>query len=137
MARRADVDAAEDLVLALLALQQGLVDPAQLLDAFGNWTGAEDRSMAELLVARGVLDQRGRALLEDLVTDHLAKPEKEQLVSAAGHAQGEVVAPLGQTGPSATVTRMELFLSISAEKGRPPCMIFLSVPTIISRRLPN
>jgi WD40 repeat protein/serine/threonine protein kinase len=107
MARRADTDAARDLLLALLALRRGLVDQAQLLVAFASWTGTEDRSMAELLVERGVLDERGRALLEDLVARHLASPEKEPLVSAAGHGQREGVVPLGEPGPSATVAHLE------------------------------
>src|SRR5215831_12352048 len=107
MARRADTDAARDLLLALLALRRGLVDQAQLLVAFESWTGTEDRSMAELLVERGVLDERGRALLEDLVARHLANPEEAPLVSAAGQARREGVAPLGESGASATVAHLE------------------------------
>ena len=62
MARRVLADISRDLVLALLALRRRLVDQAQLLGAFEVWTRAEDRSMAELLVERGTLDARGRAL---------------------------------------------------------------------------
>src|SRR3954454_24303889 len=47
MDRRADADAAQDVLLGLLALQRGLIDQAQLLAAFQTWTGAKDRSMAE------------------------------------------------------------------------------------------
>src|SRR5262249_3991729 len=56
---------------------------------------------------RGILDERGRALLEDLVARHLANPEEAPSVSAAGHARREGVAPLGEPGPSATVAHLE------------------------------
>ena len=108
MARRADTDTVRDLLLALLALRHGLVDQAQLLGAFEIWTGAEDRSMAEILVERGVLDERGRARLEGIVRAYLAKPEQDPFVDAAGPAQGEGMAPVGEPGPSATVAHLEV-----------------------------
>ncbi|HZW31462.1 MAG TPA: serine/threonine-protein kinase [Isosphaeraceae bacterium] len=107
MAGRDDADVSRDLVLALLAFQRGLVDQAQLRAALETWAGSTDRSMAEVLVGRGVLDPHGRALLEDLVARHLANPGPEPFVAAAGPAQGEGVAPLDPSEPSATVAHRE------------------------------
>ena len=38
MAQRADADSSRDLLLALIALERGLVDQDRLLAAFGTWT---------------------------------------------------------------------------------------------------
>jgi hypothetical protein len=70
MAQRAD--ASHDLLFGLLALQNGMVDQAQLVAAFGAWTLARDSPMAEVLVKQGVLTKPRRALLEALVAELLA-----------------------------------------------------------------
>jgi WD40 repeat protein/tRNA A-37 threonylcarbamoyl transferase component Bud32 len=70
MCQRADADASRDLLLALIALQRGLVDRDELLAAFEAWTRSRDRSMTEILASQGALDDRGRTLLEDLVKQH-------------------------------------------------------------------
>jgi hypothetical protein len=43
-------DAPRDLLFGLLALQNGMVSQAQLVAAFGAWTLARDRPMADVLV---------------------------------------------------------------------------------------
>src|SRR5204862_302774 len=69
MARRAD--APHDLLFGLLALQNGMVSQSQLVAAFGAWTLARDRPMADVLVGQGALSEPRRALLEALVAEHL------------------------------------------------------------------
>jgi serine/threonine-protein kinase len=97
MARRAN--APHDLLFGLLALQNGMVDQSQLVAAFGAWTLAKDRPMAEVLVSQGVLSERRRALLEALVGEHLAMhggdPEKSLAAIPAGRSTRERLAGLG------------------------------------------
>ena len=58
------IDPSHDLLLGLLALQNGLIDQAQLLAAFQAWTLDKSSSLADQLVARGDLDADARAGLE-------------------------------------------------------------------------
>ena len=48
----------------MIALKRGLIDHVQLLEAFEAWSAGEDRSMAEILVEQGCLEEsevsRGR-----------------------------------------------------------------------------
>ena len=50
-----------DLLFGLLALQNGLVDQAQLVAAFQAWTRDRSRRLAEYLVGRGALDAEQRS----------------------------------------------------------------------------
>jgi hypothetical protein len=49
-------DAPRDLLLGLLALQNGLVSRDQLAAAVAAWTGTPGRALAQLLVEQGALD---------------------------------------------------------------------------------
>jgi eukaryotic-like serine/threonine-protein kinase len=69
----APVDSDRNLLFGLLALQNGLIDQAQLVAAFQAWTLAKARPLAEHLVARGDLDADDRSAVEALVTRHLKK----------------------------------------------------------------
>ena len=62
-----------NLLFGLLALQNGLIDQAQLVAAFQAWTLEKDRPLAEHLVARGDLDADDRGVVEALVARHLKK----------------------------------------------------------------
>ena len=62
-----------NLFFGLLALQNGLIDQAQLVAAFQAWTLRKDRTLAEHLVGRGDLDADDRAAVEALVARHLKK----------------------------------------------------------------
>src|SRR5262245_44427371 len=66
------MSAARDLLFGLLALQNGMVSRDQLVAAFGAWTGAPARPMAEILVEHGALSPSRRALLDALAAEHLA-----------------------------------------------------------------
>jgi serine/threonine-protein kinase len=68
---RADAD--RNLLFGLLALQNGLIDQAQLVAAFQAWTLEKSRPLAEYLLSRGDLDAADRAAVESLVARHLKK----------------------------------------------------------------
>jgi hypothetical protein len=57
----------------LLALQNGLIDPSQLVAAFQAWTLQKDQPLADHLVCRGDLDADDRSAVEALVARHLKK----------------------------------------------------------------
>src|SRR3954469_24783923 len=63
-------DAPRELLVGLLALQNGMVTRDQLVAAFGAWTAA-DRPMADLLVELGALRPGHQPLLEALAEAHL------------------------------------------------------------------
>jgi hypothetical protein len=63
--------AANDLLFGVLALQNGLIDPAQLVAAFQAWTRGKGRPLAEHFAARGDLDADQRAGVEAMVALHL------------------------------------------------------------------
>ena len=52
----AAVNSDRNLLFALLALQNGLIDQAALVSSFHTWTRDKAREPADLLVARGDLD---------------------------------------------------------------------------------
>ena len=73
-------DAPRDLLFGLLALQNGMVTRDQLVLAFGAWTGAQGRPLAEWLSDQGALRPEHGPLLDALVDAHLGlhggDPEK-------------------------------------------------------------
>jgi hypothetical protein len=64
-------DAPRDLLFDLLALQNGMVTRDQLVAAFGAWTAARGRPLADLLSERGALRFEHRALIDALADAHL------------------------------------------------------------------
>jgi WD40 repeat protein/serine/threonine protein kinase len=99
MARRTDVDTSRDLLLALLALRRGLIDPDKLVVAFETWSEAPGRSMAEILKGLGFLGERGRLLLEGLVEEHRQgpadRPGEDAPTPVVARDPSETVAYLG------------------------------------------
>ena len=67
----AAVAADRHLLLGLLALQTGLIQPAQLVAAFYAWTCDKSRSLADHLVALGHLNAAQRAAVEALAAVHI------------------------------------------------------------------
>jgi eukaryotic-like serine/threonine-protein kinase len=96
MARRAD--AKQDLLFGLLALQTGMVSRDQLVAAFGAWTGASGRVLADLLVEHGALDSAGRDLLRALADRQLkvhgGDPEKSLAALDIGRSTRESLAQI-------------------------------------------
>src|ERR1017187_1821903 len=69
----ATVDAARNLLLGILALQNSLIEQADLLAAFQFWSRDKSRSLAQVLVDRAALTEEDRVMLEGLVRRHLEK----------------------------------------------------------------
>jgi eukaryotic-like serine/threonine-protein kinase len=108
MARRAD--APHDLLFGLLALQNGMVNPEQLVAAFGVWARAGDRPMADLLVRQGALSDPRRSVLEALAAEHVAMhggaPEKSLAALSTGRAIRESLARVGGQDIEATLSHV-------------------------------
>ncbi len=106
MARRDDLS--RDLLFGLVALERSLVDSDQLLAAFEIWSVASDRTMGEILVAQGVLDEAGCALVASLAESRLARREGDAEDNAGfrgiSHRLGHRAAPPSEMGLSATVS---------------------------------
>jgi serine/threonine-protein kinase len=79
----ARVEADRDLLFGILALQNGLIEQADLIAAFQRWTKERSRSMAQVLVERGALSSEDRAMLEGLVRRHVEKQAGEEERCAA------------------------------------------------------
>jgi WD40 repeat protein/serine/threonine protein kinase len=94
MTLRTEADISRDLLLALIALRRGLIDQTKLVAAFDAWSEARGRSMADILAGLGLLNERGRILLEGLV-------EELQQSRADRHREDEpapaVARPLSET----------------------------------------
>jgi WD40 repeat protein/serine/threonine protein kinase len=59
------------LLLGLLALQNGLIQPPQLVAGFHAWTGDKSRSLADHLIALGYLTVTQRSVIEALAELHV------------------------------------------------------------------
>src|SRR5262245_9597000 len=98
------------LLFGLLALQNGLIQPSQLVAAFHAWTCDKSRSLADHLVERGDLDGDDRAAVVALVARHLKRhgDDVEQSLAAlpAGKSTRESLARLGDPDIQATLGRL-------------------------------
>ena len=106
----ARADAPRDLLFGLLALQNGMVNQSQLVAAFGAWTLAKDRPLAEVLVEQHALDVAHRALLEALVDAHLklhgGDLEKSLAALNVGRSARESLARAGGPRVEATLNHL-------------------------------
>jgi eukaryotic-like serine/threonine-protein kinase len=98
------------LLFGLLALQNGMINQAQLVHAFQAWTLDKSKSLADHLEARGDLTGARRALLEALVEVHLeahgGDMEKSLAAVSAGKSTRESLARLGDPDIEATLGRV-------------------------------
>ena len=62
-----------DLLFGILALQNGLIDQADLIAAFQLWSKDRSRPLGVVLVDRGAMVEADRVMLESLVARHIAK----------------------------------------------------------------
>src|SRR5262245_49467808 len=78
--------AEQDLLLGILALQNGLLDQPALIAAFQAWSRDRARPLARVLVERGAMAESDRLLLEDLARRHLQKHggDPERSLAALG-----------------------------------------------------
>ena len=104
------VDAEHNLLFGLLALQNGLIDQAQLVAAFQSWTRDKGRLLADHLVGLGYLDRAHCPLLEGLAALHLARHggDAQQSLAAipAGRSTQESLARIGDPDLGATLGRV-------------------------------
>jgi len=99
-----------DLLFGLLALQNGLVNQAQLVAAFQAWTLDKSRQLAEHLVSRGDLDVQQQVLLDALVSMHLkmhgGNAERSLASIPVGRSTRASLAKLGDPEVEATLGRV-------------------------------
>ena len=92
----ADSAADRNLLFGLIALQNGLIDQAQLVAAFQAWTLEKDRPLADHLVNRDAIDADQRGVVEAMVGLHLKKhggsTEKSLAAIGAGRSTRESLA---------------------------------------------
>jgi eukaryotic-like serine/threonine-protein kinase len=104
------VDTERNLLFGLVALQNGLIDQAQLVAAFQAWTRDKDRLLADHLVGLGYLDRAHCPLLEGLAALHLARHlgDAQQSLAAipAGRSTQESLARIGDPDLGATLSRV-------------------------------
>ena len=97
----AAVNADRNLLFALLALQNGLIDQDQLVAAFRAWSRDKGRAIDEYLVERGDLDADQRHAVELMVGLHEKKhggsAETSLAAISAGRSTRESLAALGDS----------------------------------------
>ena len=98
------------LLFGLLALQNGLIDQGQLVAAFQAWTRDRSKRLADLLQARGDLDDEDCAAVEALAARHLKRNdgdvEKSLAAIPADRSTRDSLADLGEPEIAATLARV-------------------------------
>ena len=95
-----------NLLLGLIALQNGLIVQDQLLGAFRAWTLDKSRALADHLIALGHLNDAQRAVVEAMADLHVAQHgdvEKSLAAIPAGKSTRESLAKLGDPDIHATL----------------------------------
>ena len=86
-----------NLLLGILALQMDFINQDQLVRGMNGWILEKRKSLAELLMEQGALDQETRHLLETMVRKHLALHGNDPGRSLGALRSGESLpAPLCQ-----------------------------------------
>src|SRR5262249_33662217 len=95
------------LLFGLLALQNGLIDQDQLLNAFRAWSRDRSRPLADLLGDLGALEPDDRSAVEALVARHLRKhgddPEKSLASVPVGRSTRESLEQVADPEVQATL----------------------------------
>ena len=98
-----------DLLLGLIALQNGLIDQDQLLNAFRVWSHDRSRTLADHLLARSDFDAEQRAATEAMVVLHLKKhggdTQRSLAAIPAARATRESLFRLGDADIEASLAR--------------------------------
>jgi serine/threonine-protein kinase len=98
------------LLFGLIALQHGIIDPRQLLNAFQAWTLDKSRSLADYLAERGDVDAEDRAAVEALAVRHLKRhggdPERSLAALNAGRSTRDSLARLTDVEIVASLARL-------------------------------
>ncbi len=100
-----------DLLRGLLALQNGLIQQAQLVAAFHAWTSDKSRSLTDHLEMLGHLGPAQRSVVEALadlhVRAHGGDVERSLAAVSAGKSTREELAGLGDPDIEATLNRVD------------------------------
>ncbi len=103
-------DADRNLLFGLLALQNGMISRDQLVAAFGAWTGARGRLIADYLVEHGALTSPRRTVLEALTDEHMAlhsgDPESSLAALEVGPNTRATLAVLAGSGVETSLARV-------------------------------
>ena len=105
----AAITADRHLLFGLLALQNGLINQAQLVAAFQAWTLDKARALADHLIALGHLNDAQRAAVEVMEDLHVAKHgDVEQSLAAipTGRSTHESLARLGDPDIEGTLAHL-------------------------------
>jgi len=117
-----------NLLFGLLALQTGLIDQDQLINAFRAWTRDQTRAMADHLAARGDLDPEQRGAVDVLVALHVKKhgndPEKSLAAVEVGRSLRQSLVDVG--GPEVHASLAGIGLH-TTDNGDPDCTTTVSV----------
>ncbi len=99
-----------DLIIGLLALQNGMVELDLLVVAFRSWARDKTRPIVEILAAQGAIDLDDRALLEGLARRHLRchgdDVERSLAALNAGASTRENLAKIGDPDIDATCAHL-------------------------------
>src|SRR5215468_4730669 len=97
-----------NLLFGLLALQNGLINQAQLVAAFQSWTLEKARSLADHLISLGHLNEAERAIVEAMAGLHVMKhgdAERSLAAIPADRFTRERLARLGDVDLDGTLAR--------------------------------
>jgi len=113
-----------------------MVSRDQLVAAFGVWTVAGGKALAELLVEQGALIAPRRGLLEALAAEHMAAhggdPEKSLAALDVNHSTRESLARIGGLGIETSLACVGSGLASSQSDGDPDLTANYSVGTATS-----
>jgi WD40 repeat protein/serine/threonine protein kinase len=96
-----------DLLFGLLALQRGLIDQRQLVCAFEAWSADSARTLAEVLLEQGALDDSARCLVNAMVQSQFMDWDSQPEDPGASRRPGRAtVVPTGEPSLPATITHL-------------------------------
>ena len=111
------------LLFGILALQNGLIDQADLIAAFQAWSKDRSRPLSQVLLDRGALNESDRALLDGLVRRHLQKhgdsPERSLADVPVAAAVREGLRQLADPDLDASLARLDIAARRSPDRRRP------------------
>ena len=86
------VDSDSSLLFGMLAIQNGLIEPPDLIAAFQSWCEDQSREMADFLVEHGAMNENGRAMIDGLIRRLVPKqPSPSEEFAGTVTAPGSVV----------------------------------------------
>jgi tRNA A-37 threonylcarbamoyl transferase component Bud32 len=124
-----------DLLFGLLALQNGLINQAQLVAAFQAWTLDKARALADHLIALGHLNASQRAAVEVMADLHVARHgdlERSLAAFPAGRSLRESLAQLGDSDIEGSLAQVRSRPTQQESQADPDRTATYSVGTVTS-----